>query len=97
MKFIVNPTSCNGQSILESVERRNGNHVIAEVSIQLPTKVVEEIKHNSDAASVLVEIVKDWRSYMIGVGNSYPPSKDEYDLFMERMLANITDARIRCD
>ena len=42
-KYMVKPTSQTGQSILESVERRGGNNVIAEVSLQMPTDKAEEI------------------------------------------------------
>ena len=41
---------------------------------------------------VLNQIKEDWRSYLIGVGSSYPPNEEEYKLFFERMAANITDA-----
>jgi hypothetical protein len=41
---------------------------------------------------VLNQIKEDWRSYLIGVGSCYPPNEEEYKLFFERMVANITDA-----
>lgn len=44
------------------------------------------------AEEVLKQIVEDWRCYLIGVGSCYPPDEKEYQLFFERMTANITDA-----
>jgi hypothetical protein len=45
MKYIVKPTSQPGQSILESVERRDGAACIAAISVQLPTEAANEIAH----------------------------------------------------
>jgi hypothetical protein len=44
------------------------------------------------AEEILKQIVEDWRSYLIGVGASYPPDQEEYTLMFERMTANIVDA-----
>ena len=44
------------------------------------------------AEEILKQIVEDWRSYLIGVGASYPPDQEEYTLMFERMNANIADA-----
>jgi hypothetical protein len=41
---------------------------------------------------ILKQIVEDWRNYLIGVGSSYPPDKEEYELFFDRMVTNIEEA-----
>ena len=49
-------------------------------------------KKMNKAEEILKQIVEDWRSYLIGVGASYPPDQEEYTLMFERMTANIVDA-----
>lgn len=55
MKFKVVPISITGQSILESEERRNGNPHVAEVSIQVPTPVAQEIATAVNGRATLAE------------------------------------------
>jgi hypothetical protein len=38
---------------------------------------------------VLSQIEQDWREYLIGVGNNYPPNEEDYRTFFERMTANM--------
>jgi hypothetical protein len=39
---------------------------------------------------ILQQIVEDWRTYLIGVGSSYPPDQAEYELFIKRMSENVS-------
>jgi hypothetical protein len=47
---------------------------------------------NNPQTEILKQIVEDWRNYLIGVGSCYPPNQEEYELFFDRMVANIEDA-----
>jgi hypothetical protein len=44
------------------------------------------------ALQILSQITQDWREYLIGVGNNFPPNEEEYRTFFERMTANIDGA-----
>ena len=44
------------------------------------------------ALQILSQITQDWREYLIGVGNNFPPNEEEYRTFFERMTDNIDSA-----